>query len=193
MNAESKIILRKQILQVRNQMSDIVLAKKSLRIQDNILNSEAYKNADRVFLFLSMPKEVDTQALIKQAWLDNKKVMVPIAQKGEKMFFVQYEPEDILIKSKFGVMEPQKNAAQEELPQKKDLFLVPGVVFDRNGGRIGYGGGFYDRYFAQNECYLKIGIAFSFQVMNEKIMLDEFDIPIDKIVTEEEWIGGNEK
>jgi 5-formyltetrahydrofolate cyclo-ligase len=191
MNAEdAKTLLRRQILEKRNHMSDLDLAEKSLEIEKRIVNSQVYQTASHIFLYYSMPKEVNTKGLITQAWKDNKKVMLPIAKKGGKMYFVPYEPEDVLLQSKFGVMEPQKDSSEEKFPQEGDLFLVPGVVFDKNGGRIGYGGGFYDRYFAKGGCYKKIGVAFSFQVMEENIIQNPLDIKVDELITEEGWIGG---
>ena len=95
--------------------------------------------------YLSMPHEVSTAAFIKQAQLDGKRVLVPKTYGQGRMIFVDYD-ESRLQKSSFGLMEPTSEEAVEKA--EIDLIHVPGVVFNSQGFRIGYGGGYYDRYLA---------------------------------------------
>ena len=84
-------------------------------------------------------------------------------------------------------MEPAGKKEDAIIPEEGDLFLVPGLLFDRRKNRIGYGGGYYDRYFEKYEGYRKIGLAFSEQISEMDILAAEYDIPLDDIVTENGW------
>lgn len=182
--------LRIRILNKRRQMPNDLLKEKSLYITRKILESQYYQEAKRIFTFISMSKEVDTTFLITQAWNDKKEVFVPVTESEGRMYFVPYLEKDELFKTKLGVWEPKKEKMEQTFPQEKDLFLVPGAVFDEQGNRIGYGGGYYDRYFALGGNYKKIGIAFSFQLLKETIPSEKLDRKVDEVITEKEWIGG---
>lgn len=186
-----KNTLRQKVLKKRKEMSKEDRQEFSNKIINFICNSNRFEKADTVFTFVSMAEEVNTYPLIEQAWQDGKKVAVPIAKKGGKMYFVPLYSLLELNESRFGVMEPQKGENEEVIPRKTDIFLVPGSVFDKNGNRYGYGGGFYDRYF---QCYpdiFKIGIAFSLQITEFDLQVDTYDKPVDCVVTENGLIGGS--
>lgn len=185
-----KDALRKNILKLRKELPVADRESASNRVIQHICNSEEYTKADVVFTFVSMGAEVNTYPLIERAWMDGKKVAVPIAKKGGKMYFVPISSLSELKKSTFGVMEPQKEETEAIVPSENDLFLVPGSVFDEKGNRYGYGGGFYDRYFQKYPDVYKIGVAFSFQVVPFSLQMDVYDIPVDCIVTEKGLIGG---
>lgn len=185
-----KNALRQKVLQQRKEMSKGERQEFSNKIINFICNSKRYEKADTVFTFVSMAEEVNTYPLIERAWQDGKKVAVPIAKKGGKMYFVLLSSLLELNQSSFGVMEPQKDENEEVIPSKTDIFLVPGSVFDKNGNRYGYGGGFYDRYFQRFSDIFKIGIAFSFQITDFNLQVDTYDKPVDCVVTENGLIGG---
>lgn len=180
-----KKALRKEALAKRNGMSAEERAEKSRRITEHILQSEAYKEAKQVFTFVSMGSEVETREIIAQALQDGKTVAVPKTGKDRKMVFLQISAFEDLQEGRFGVMEPM--GGEEKIPEKEDLFLVPGAVFDRKKNRIGYGGGYYDTYFEKYKGYRKIGLAFGIQLQNEEIPVEETDIPLDNIITENGW------
>jgi len=186
-----KNTLRQEKLQKRKEVPEADRQKESSEIISFICNSKRYGNAETVFTFISMDKEVNTHPLIEQAWQDGKKVAVPIAKKGGRMYFVNLSSFLELKKSPFGVMEPQKEETEAVIPRENDIFLVPGSVFDKKGNRYGYGGGFYDRYLQQYSEIYKIGVAFSFQVVEFDLQVDGYDIPVDCIVTEKGLIGGS--
>ena len=126
------------------------LSGKEKKLADNwltqrLLSSAAYQKAQVIATYLSMPHEVSTAAFIKQAQLDGKRVLVPKTYGQGRMIFVDYD-ESRLQKSSFGLMEPTSEEAVEKT--EIDLIHVPGVVFNSHGFRIGYGGGYYDRYLA---------------------------------------------
>lgn len=177
---------RKIALAKRNQIPAEKRAEKSAKIAEHILQSEAYWQAARVFSYVSMGTEVETRELLRQALRDGKIVAVPKTEKNRKMFFLEICSLAELQEGRFGVWEPigEKDAAL--VPAAGDLFLVPGVLFDRKKNRMGYGGGYYDTYFETYKGYRKIGLAFSEQI-SEEIPIEETDVPLDDIVTENGW------
>ena len=130
-----------------------------------ILNSENYKKAETVFSFVSMGSEVETKDILEQAWKDGKTVAVPKTGKGRVMVFLKIESFADLQKGRFGVMEPVTEA--ELIPGEDDLFLVPGALFDRKKNRIGYGGGYYDRFIKKHPHAILIGVGYDFQLVEE--------------------------
>lgn len=186
-----KNILRQKVLERRKAMTKETQQKKIKKIIDFLCSSKRYEKANTVFTYISMGSEVNTYPLIEQAWGDGKKVAVPIAKMKGKMYFVLISSFSELKKSHFGVMEPEKGEDEEVTPVNTDLFLVPGSVFDKKGNRYGYGGGYYDRYFQQYPNIYKIALAYSLQIMEDDLQVDEYDIPVDGIVTEDGLIGGS--
>lgn len=182
--------LRKEILLKRRNMAKEERQRGSLEIIDTLCFGTRYKRANTIFTFVGMTEEINTYPLIERAWKDGKQVAVPIAKAKGEMFFVLLSSFGELAKSRFGVMEPQKGGEWEVHPQKEDLFLVPGSVFDKKGNRYGYGGGYYDRYFERYPALYKIALAFSFQVMEFELEVEKFDVVMDCIVTENGVIGG---
>ena len=128
-------------------------------LTQHLLSSVAYQKAQVIATYLSMPHEVSTAAFIKQAQLDGKRVLVPKTYGQGRMIFVDYD-ESRLQKSSFGLMEPMSEEAVEKT--EIDLIHVPGVVFNSQGFRIGYGGGYYDRYLA-DFAGASISSIYSFQ------------------------------
>lgn len=174
--------VRKRILALRKQLSEEERREKSGRIQERILCRENYRKAKRIFVYVSMGAEVETQALIEQAWNDGKMIAVPKTAAERKMYFLPIQSFAELQKNSFGVSEPTGGEEKALIPQKGDLFLVPVVGFDRNKNRMGYGGGYYDRYFAKHRGIYKIGLAFAVQM--QEFPTEETDIPLDEIITE---------
>lgn len=179
-----KTRLRKEMTEKRKSMTDEEYLSNSEAICNSILESSLYINANRVFSFVSMGKEVNTYPLLECALADGKEVCVPIAKKNDGMFFVPIQSLEDLEKSTFGVMEPKIGKEFAVSPVAGDVFLVPGLVFDQMGNRYGYGGGFYDRYLQEYNTVDRWAIAFSFQVIEERLDVETFDVPVHKIVTE---------
>ncbi|WP_312071414.1 5-formyltetrahydrofolate cyclo-ligase [Anaerotignum propionicum] len=182
--------LRQEILQKRKEMTEEERQRKSDNIIATLIGSKRYEKAETIFTFISMDNEVNTYPLIEQAWQDGKKVAVPIAKVKGEMYFVPIDSFSELRKSRFGVMEPEKEREDRVIPKETDVFLVPGSVFDQKGNRYGYGGGFYDRFFEQYPNIYIIAVAFSFQVMEFDLQVEVFDKPVDCIITEDGLIGG---
>ena len=86
-----------------------------------------------------------------------------------------------------GIFEPELNFSKVLKPDLRTVMIVPALVFDRNGYRLGYGGGFYDKYMSENKKSFNIGFAFDFQIV-DKVIYDEYDIPVDAVLSESEYI-----
>lgn len=155
---------------------DIIILKK-------LLHNEFYKKADVIFTYVSFGGEVDTINFIKKALSDGKTICVPrVISKKEGMETYKITSLNDLEKGFYGILEP-KNHCQLIKPSDIDLIIVPGAAFDKSNGRIGYGGGFYDRYLKRVKAGTKkIALAYTFQVF-ESIPTDEYDEKVDFIIT----------
>lgn len=154
-------------------------------IRTKLLQTEMYQEGKRLLTFVSFQSEVDTHEIIRQAILDGKRVYLPRVEAHGMEFYEIHDLEG-LIPSKFGVLEPPVNVENRyhTVDGEKDLMLLPGLAFDPTGNRIGYGAGYYDRYFIKHtkEHFDKIALAYDFQVMN-RIATEEFDVGADVILT----------
>lgn len=178
--------LRTSILEQRDCLSDIELQVKSSKIIDQLLTMQEYQVAEEIYTFVSFGSEVDTRSLILRSLLLNKKVFAPkIIEKGIIEFYQIMSYED-LAPSKWGILEPTTCLLGELNDQKNNkLIIIPGVAFDKEGNRMGYGGGFYDRYLTKNnDCQVKrFAICYDLQII-DKVPVEEYDQKVDKIITE---------
>ncbi|MEI3506868.1 MAG: 5-formyltetrahydrofolate cyclo-ligase [Anaerotignum faecicola] len=141
--------------------------------------------AERIFTFVSMGSEVETEEIIRQAWQDGKAVAVPKTEKHREMHFYEIRSLAELSEGRFGVREPKGGAVC--VPKEGDLLLVPGLLFDGKKNRLGYGGGYYDTYFAKHKEGKRIGLAFAAQRFAEELPTEETDVPLDAVITENGW------
>ena len=187
-----KKILRKEILTKRKNIDIVEKEKMDRKICDKFYESKYYRDAKNIFIYISYDSEINTKEIINKALIDNKKIYVPRTEfKTRLMDAVEIISLDNLIESEYGILEPSIEESHIE-PNELDLIVVPGVAFDRNGGRIGYGAGFYDRYFKKiNKDNIKkiqkLALAYDFQIL-ENIPMNEHDVPIRYIITEKEFI-----
>ena len=187
-----KKILRKEILTKRKNID--ILKKEAIdkKIVDKFYESKYYKEAKNIFIYISYDSEINTKGIINKALNDNKKIYVPRTEfKTRLMDAVEIVSLDNLIESEYGILEPSVEEPHIE-PSGLDLIIVPGVAFDRNGGRMGYGAGFYDRYFKKIskdniKKIVKLALAYDFQVL-EEVPMNEQDVPVSYIITEKEFI-----
>ena len=145
-------------------------------LTQRLLSSAAYQKAQVIATYLSMPHEVSTAAFIKQAQLDGKRVLVPKTYGQGRMIFVDYD-ESRLQKSSFGLLEPMSEEAVEKT--EIDLIHVPGVVFNSQGFRIGYGGGYYDRYL---DDYEGTSVSTIYQVQQEDFTPAQHDVAVKELI-----------
>lgn len=167
-------------LKERNRMDDLIL--------DRLLKSKMYKNSMNIFVFVNYGSEVDTKSFIYKAIEDGKRVCIPkTIRNTREMKAVEIKSLDNLKPDNWGILEPE--TFQGEINKEfLDLIIVPGVVFDRKGNRIGYGGGYYDRYFSDlNSKIKKVVLAYDMQVV-ESLVSEEHDVKVEYIITEKEII-----
>ena len=144
---------------------------------------------ETVMVFTSKEKEVNTRPLIEGLFKEKNPVVVPIIQKEDVSLRLSYLRDfSVLVPSTFGVPEPVGSEIPAN-PKDVDVIVLPMLGFDRTGGRIGYGAGYYDRFLEKNPDLVKIGVAFGCQEM-DALPLDENDIKMDLIVTEDGIVYG---
>ena len=180
---KSKREIRKEILELRDGLSQTKRERGNILLTERILGHQWFYQGDVLLCFVSFGSEIDTEGIMQEAFRKGKRVYVPKiiqgAQNSEMRFFRIMSLEE-LEKGFKGIREP--SGASEEYSYKaesthKELMLMPGVAFDRCGGRIGYGGGYYDR-FLQEKTRLQehtIGVGYSCQLV-DKLPMTEYDI-----------------
>ncbi|GAA0078202.1 5-formyltetrahydrofolate cyclo-ligase [Clostridium sp. CTA-5] len=186
---EEKKELRKRILKIRNEMDLDNKIKSDKIIYNKFIQSEFYLQSNDIFIYVSYNSEIDTKNIIMKALEDKKNIYVPRTNyKTKIMEAVKILSLENLIEDKYGILEPAEDKSAED-PNKFDLIIMPGVAFDKCGGRMGYGAGYYDRYLEKISKPLnKVALAYDFQVIN-KVPTDVHDIPIEYIITEIEDIN----
>lgn len=193
---QDKNILRKEILEKRNNLNLVKREKMDKEILDKFYETQYYNEAEKIFIYICYASEINTKEIINKALKDNKKIYVPRTEfKSRHMDAVKITSLDNLKESTYGILEPSTDAPHID-PNELDLIVVPGVAFDRNGGRMGYGAGFYDRYFKKIKKenikkIVKLALAYELQILNE-VPMNEQDVPVDYIITENEFICASE-
>lgn len=183
---EDKKELRKIMLDKRNMLNFEDKIKYDKVIYDSIIERDLFINSKNIFIFVSYQNEVDTRKIIQYGLEHNKNICVPkIISKSEGMISIKIKSFDELEKSKYGILEPKSNDNIVK-PEDIDLILLPGLAFDFYGGRLGYGGGFYDRYLkAVSKESIKLGITYNFQII-PKVPVDEHDYLVDGVITDKD-------
>lgn len=185
-----KKMLKQKIFRKRSSLSKGGINKKSAEIKINLCSLPEFKSAKNIMVYVSFNSEVDTKAIIKELLLKkDKKVIVPYVEKNNKMLQLsELKSFDELEPKTFGILEPKKEFIRKFNPKKLDLIIIPGIAFDLNGHRIGYGYGYYDRFLKKiNKNAKKIGLAYDFQIV-EKIPEQTHDIPMSIVITEKRVI-----
>jgi 5-formyltetrahydrofolate cyclo-ligase len=175
--------IRKRMLQLRDEQKPADRALWDDIIFSKLTGGSDYRNAATIFIFVSFRSEVDTHRIIRKALEDGKVVAVPkVLSRAEGMRAFRIESMEDLQEGYFGVLEPREGCP--EIPVGDiELILMPGAAFDREGGRIGYGGGFYDRYISEaGKDLRKVALAYRMQVL-DRVPMEENDIRVDAIIT----------
>jgi 5-formyltetrahydrofolate cyclo-ligase len=130
--------------------------------------------------------EVNTQNILSKV-LEGQKILALPAIVGDNIFFYKIsnmkDLRDQLILSKYGIKEPSPSST--EVIYDIDVIIVPGIAFDRNGYRLGYGRGYYDRYLQNKKCVFSLGLAFEIQLLDNDLPHEHFDQKVNAVVTEE--------
>lgn len=173
-----KSALRSQIRDKKRQMSENQISSASERLGKLLLASELYKQAKTIYGYLPYNQEVRTVPMLQQALLDGKRVAVPKVY-GDEMRFIYLSDFSLVSKGYAGIPEPIADAPVADDPTA--LVLMPGLAFDPMGHRIGYGGGFYDRFLAKEPNHPTLALCYAFQML-PKLETESFDIPVDCVL-----------
>ncbi|MEC4176839.1 5-formyltetrahydrofolate cyclo-ligase [Adlercreutzia sp. R7] len=179
--------LRERYRALRAAMPSAARAAADEAIAAQVGGLPAFAGADAVFTYLSFGAEVDTRALIKRTWAAGKTVALPRVVPGTRqMRWYAVDSLDGLERSSFGVDEPAADPSREVVPgdMRRPLALVPGFSFDREGYRLGYGGGFYDGFLADFPG-VSVGLCRAAQLSEEALPRDAHDVPVALIATDQ--------
>jgi 5-formyltetrahydrofolate cyclo-ligase len=166
------------MLERRNGLASDEIARLSRRVQESVTGSKEFKSAKVVGAYYAFGSEVNTDMILEKAKALGKKVALPSVE-GESLTFYELSSGRYLVKGRFGIMEPLPYGPVDRM----DLLVVPGVAFDKQGYRLGYGKGYYDKFLVGKSVF-SIGLAYSFQLL-EGLPSGEHDRKLDAIATEE--------
>lgn len=185
---ENKKELRKLLSDKRSSTSLSEKNKYDNMIFDLLSSSSFYKKSNIIFTYVSFKNEVNTHNIIEYSLSVGKIVCVPyIISKENGMKAVQIKSMNDLKIGKYNILEPKNSEISIE-PKNIDLVIVPGLGFDSLGGRLGFGGGYYDRFMKKiGNKALKYGLAYSFQIV-DKVPVDIWDVNLNGVVTENKII-----
>lgn len=177
-----KHTLRAQMIAMRHSLTAAEQLEAGMIIQKCICATPEYGAASSVALYAATHGEVPTKALINMALVTEKRVILP-AVTGDELVFREICSESDFVTGLFGIPEPSSTCKRWQ-PADIDLFVIPGVAFDSDGRRLGYGKGYYDRalHLLEGSGRL-IGICYDFQLV-EKISHEPHDVIMDKVITE---------
>lgn len=170
--------LRRAIRERKRAMTEEEIVERSNALAEKFYNSPAYQAASTIYGYLPYNQEVRTVPMLQRALDEGKRVAVPKVY-GEEMRFIYLDDLTQVSKGYAGIPEPIADAPVAD--DKRALVLMPGLAFDPQGHRIGYGGGFYDRFLAQEPHHPTLALCYEFQ-MQAHLDTEEFDIPVDTVL-----------
>ncbi len=170
--------LRREIREKKRAMTEAEIQEKSLRLGELFADSQLYRSAKTIYGYLPYNQEVRTVPMLEKAIADGKRVAVPKVY-GDEMKFIYLDDLSAVKKRYAGIPEPVADTPVAD--DETALVLMPGLAFDRDGHRIGYGGGFYDKFLAQEPNHPTLALCYDFQMLPE-LQTEEFDIPVDQVL-----------
>lgn len=173
--------LRRAIGEKKRAMTEGEIESRSRVLAEKLFETEQYRRAEAIFIYLAFNQEVRTRSIIERAWAEGKRVAVPKIVGGE-MRFIRFASFDELGAGYFGIPESRQDGPACE--DGAALVIVPGLAFDRRGHRLGYGGGYYDRYLAGHPGHPTLALCYDFQLV-EEIEAEEYDVPVDVVIADE--------
>ena len=170
--------LRSQIRQQKRAMTEEAIVEASARLGELFLACPEYKAAKTIYGYLPYNQEVRTIPMLERALADGKRVAVPKVY-GEEMKFIYL---DDLSQVEIGYCNIPEPIADEPIADDPTaLVLMPGLAFDEKGNRMGYGGGFYDKFLAAEPNHPTVALCYEFQIVKD-LPTEEFDIPVDLVL-----------
>lgn len=191
MNKEQRNAIRKQILAARDRLSNYECEEQSSSISSRLMPMQEIIDAGIVFVYMHFRSEVQTNLIINRLLNKGKTVAIPKTLPAQsRLVAVKITDPDHQVDPGYcGIPEPKEEIIETEScnPEAIDVVIVPGSVFDKQGGRLGYGGGYYDRFLVNDAPNaLRIGLAFELQI-TERVPVEPHDQLMDYIITEENF------
>lgn len=183
---ENKKALRARCREIVKELSPEYIEEASHKIADLLLATDAYKNSNTIFCYMSMGGEPVTDEIIERALEDGKRVGIPLCVGPHEMVVKEYRSGDELARGAFGIREPLAEAA-EITADEFDLAIVPCVACSEDGRRIGHGAGYYDRFLSVSG-FNKIALCFE-KLLTDDIPLEDTDVYMDGVATEDAIYG----
>lgn len=186
-----KNLLRKNIIEIRDNLNTNDKTAKDNKIFNNLIDTGFIDKYNNIFCYVDFGSEINTRVIMKEIIKRNKNLYIPYIDnvtKEMKLTLITDLNKD-LVKGYYNILEPKdelrKNVVDNNII---DLVITPGVVFSKEKHRIGYGGGYYDRFYGNLKSNpLKVALAYDFQIVDE-IPVEKFDIPVDVLITEKQII-----
>ena len=177
-----KKVLRRQIAARKRAMTREQIESASQRLAARLVQTDAYQNALSIYGYLSFNQEIRTMPILQRAIADGKRVAVPKVF-GDEMRFIWLDDLSQVAPGYYDIPEPIADGpvADDALA----LVLMPGLAFDPEGHRIGYGGGFYDRYLASHPEHRLVALCYGFQLV-DRLDCEAHDIPVDMVIADDE-------
>ena len=188
---EDREALRQKILGARDGLSDKVRQAKSISVMQNFWTLPGMQHWSTLFIYVNFRSEVETLELIKKCINRDIRVAVPLVEASAVRMIplLIKDPEQDLVPGYYNIPEPDPKKSLRLEPGEIDAAVIPGSVFDIHGGRLGYGGGYYDRFLLNDAPQAKrIGLAFELQVV-DNVPLEPHDQPLDILITEERIVN----
>lgn len=177
--------LRKSIEKKRNTLSTSEVLEKSSRIKKRVFEMDLFRDAQTILFYVSYGNEVYTHDMIKESISLGKTVVVPKSvTKNNALILSRLTDWNNLEVGVYNILEPKQESIEQVDVESIDLIIVPGVVFDESGNRIGHGKGYYDRLLNDSRNIPSVGLAFEFQIV-ENIKSEQHDEKIDIVITED--------
>lgn len=180
---ETKKDIRKRVLAERKTLSFEAQTEKTQKIYEQVISHPLFLDAGEIYCYIDYNHEAGTKKLIEKSWELGKNVAVPKVI-GDQMEFFYITSFDELKEGYYKIMEP---VTEEKADAPEALVIMPGAAFDEECSRIGYGGGFYDKYLERHPGYRRIALAFELQI-TEHVPADTYDIKPEVIITEKRII-----
>lgn len=185
--------LRKKLLKQRKNIDEQKVTNISYIIKDTLLKKKEFKKAEKIMSYISYRNEVNTYPLNKSLLDSGKQVFLPYCIKDKKRIEITpvYDLKNDLVEGSYGIKEPAPELRQHYSPEALDIIVVPAVAFSQKGYRIGYGGGYYDRFLPQlPERTISFGLTYD-KLLLPELPKESHDIPVDYVVTEKQIINTN--
>ena len=170
--------LRRTIRERKRAMTEAEIQERSQKLGELFLASEPYRKAKTIYGYLPYNQEVRTVPMLEQALRDGKQVAVPKVY-GDEMRFIYLQDMSLVEKGYAGIPEPIADGPVAD--DATALVLMPGLAFDPEGHRIGYGGGFYDKFLSREPQHPTLALCYEFQML-AKLETEEHDIPVDHVL-----------